>query len=106
MGHDELKALIREVVEEVIAATNNTSKKSRLTLDEAVEYLCDNGYQTTKSKIYKNGVEIPRDRINGKLSFLRADLDRWLEKQTTPANTMTEAALRITRAVRKKVKTA
>lgn len=106
MGHDELKALIREVVEEVLTATNQTNKKSRLTLDEAVVYLCENGYKTTKSKIYKNGVEIPRDRINGKLSFLRADLDRWLEKQTTPANTMTEAALRLTRLARKKIKTA
>lgn len=105
MGHEELKALIREVVREVIAEAGKP-QKNRYTLDEAVAYLCANGYRTTKSKIYKNGREIPRDRINGKLSFLRTDLDNWIEKQTAPTNTMTEAALRITRAVRKKIKTA
>lgn len=105
MGHEELKALIREVVKEVISEVNKPTKK-RYTLDEAVVYLCENGYPVTKSKIYKLGNGIPRDRINGKLSFLREDLDHWIETQTTPANKMTEVAVSIARIARKRAKIA
>lgn len=105
MGKDELKDLIREVMREVIAEVN-LPKKNRMNLDEAVAYLCYNGCEITKSKLYKIGQGIPRDRINGKLSFLRDDLDRFLAKQTAPANSMTEAALNIARAARRKSKIA
>ena len=100
MGRDELKALIREVVKEVISEVK--PQRERLTLDEAVEFLGEKGYKTTKSKLYKLGNEIPRDRINGKLSFLRSDLERWAQEQTAPVNSMTEAALRIARTARRR----
>lgn len=60
--------------------TKKQSHNSRLTIKEAVIYMAELGYQTTKSKIYKltSSGELPAVHINGKLSFLRKDIEEWV----------------------------
>lgn len=73
----ELKAEIRK-----IRAPEPPSKPpENLTIDQAIEFLKENGLPIAKAEIYKKSSlgKIPCDRIGKRLVFSRKDLLNWLE---------------------------
>lgn len=61
----------------------NLSHERALDKGQALAFLDGRGYKTTISKLYKLSAagEIPSTKINGKLSFLKSDLQEWVDQQ-------------------------
>lgn len=88
MTREEFKQLLKDAVREVISentANRQNTKKEWLSLSEAVECLAELGYNTTAGYIYqlRSRDAIPYARTNGKLSFSRAELTKWVDSQRT-----------------------
>lgn len=58
-------------------------QSDNLTIDQAVEFLKENGDPKTKATVYKNSClgEIPCDRIGKRLVFSRKKLESWIESR-------------------------
>ena len=56
-----------------------------MTLDSAVNFLKENGYPTSKGKLYKltSKKEVPHFKYGHKLVFSRSDLLEWAKNQLT-----------------------
>ena len=83
---NEIRKWVFEATEDcfkrlIAAQTYHTNE--RLTKDQALAFLDGRGYKTTISKLYKLSAagEIPSTKINGKLSFLKSDLQEWVDQQ-------------------------
>lgn len=79
--------------EELSRMHQKAAKKDRYSIGEAVRYLHDIGLDTTVSGLYTflSRGKLNADKINGKLSFERSELDRFfLKKRKT--NTKQAAA--------------
>ena len=64
-------------------------RKNTLSLDEAVDYLNENGFPVAKSTIYKltSTNQIPFHRFGGRKIVFRTDeLDEWAGEQLIPEN--------------------
>lgn len=89
MTREELKQVMREVMLEILderaTSQNKVIDKEWLSITEAVEFLDQQGYITTKDYIYQLRFKgaIPYAKINGKLSFNRDLLREWAKKQRT-----------------------
>lgn len=83
---NEIRKWVFEATEDCLArwfAAQSYHTKERLTKDEAIAFLRGCGYETTVSKRHKLSAagEIPSTKINGKLSFLKSDLQEWAKQQ-------------------------
>ena len=83
---NEIRKWVFEATEDcfkrlIAAQTYHTNE--HLTKDQALAFLDGRGYKTTISKLYKLSAagEIPSTKINGKLSFLKSDLQEWVDQQ-------------------------
>ena len=81
---NEIRKWVFEATEDcfkrlIAAQTYHTNE--HLTKDQALAFLDGRGYKTTISKLYKLSAagEIPSTKINGKLSFLKSDLQEWVD---------------------------
>lgn len=88
MTREEFKQLLKDAVREVMAentANRQETKKEWLSLSEAVECLSELGYNTTEGNIYqlRSRGAIPYARTNGKLSFSRTELTKWVDSRRT-----------------------
>lgn len=87
----ELKTEIRKI------RLPNTVEKlpDSLTPDQAISFLSENGYPTTKANIYKlsSQGEIPCFRNGGRLIFSRRDLLIWLDSRNVKKTTPSERAI-------------
>lgn len=88
----ELKTEIRK-----IRLPDTVSKlPDSLTPDQAISFLSENGYPTTKANIYKlsSQGEIPCSRNGGRLIFSRRDLLMWLDSRNVKKTTPSERAVK------------
>lgn len=85
---DQMKTMIREVVAECMQSFFNKLKDSsfpslpeKLTKDQALGFMADNGFPTTSGNLYKMTAnsEIPCARIGKRLIFSKTSLLNWIE---------------------------
>lgn len=85
---EELRALIIEAVascrKNETAVMNPRQESDNLTLDGAVSFLHENGYPTSKAKLYKltSAKKIPFRKFGQKLVFSRKALLQWAQSNT------------------------
>ncbi|WP_416997912.1 helix-turn-helix domain-containing protein [Alistipes putredinis] len=83
---NEIRKWVFEATEDCfkrLIAAQSYHTNEHLTKDQALAFLDGRGYKTTISKLYKLSAagEIPSTKINGKLSFLKSDLQEWVDQQ-------------------------
>ena len=83
-----LKRAVLGALEEFNANSQDGGRRKELpeniNIDQAVEFLSENGYPTAKSQIYKftSAGEIPHRKYGSVLVFNRTELLRWAESRT------------------------
>ena len=70
-----------------------------LCVEDAVQFLTNQGLPITKSTLYKT---IPFRKIGRRTVFSRKELLQWLENRTTRPETKADAALRLSENARKR----
>ena len=82
LNRDDLDYLVKKAAENMKAeATAEPARKLKMTLDEALIYLNEQGFTVSKSTIYKNtmSVKIPFKRFGDrKIIFDDDNLNRWV----------------------------
>ena len=77
---DELINIIEKTIETMLsrqgAETGNQEKPDTVTLDEAIVFLHNNGFVTSKGKLYKltSSNQIPHRKFGNKLVFSREEI--------------------------------
>jgi hypothetical protein len=101
---EELRAIVSEAVTGVLPKTVSESKIDTITLSNALDFLSEQGYPTSKAKVYKLTAsgDIPCKRYGNKLVFSRKDLLCWAENQTKPKHNPSELMLTLARSARRK----
>lgn len=83
MKKSDLEEVIREAIARILLKPEPEPKQT-LTIDEAVKYCADKGFNISKSTIYKHTMDgtIPFRRFGQKkIVFDRYELDGWIEKR-------------------------
>jgi len=90
-SHDRMKTIIREavadyfqpVLKQMLESANPTFPE-RLSKDQALAFLTENGFPTTTGNLYKMTAnsEIPCARIGKRLIFSKRDLLNWIEDRS------------------------
>jgi excisionase family DNA binding protein len=80
-SRDDLKALLREVISEVLPTAEPPRPQADLVgIDDLITFFAGNGYKTSKSRIYKltRSRAIPFIKVGNKLLFSKSELMNWL----------------------------
>jgi len=102
---EELRAIVNEAIAEFLPKTPKKElQPDSLTLNSAIDLLNENGYPTSKAKIYKltSSQEIPHLKYGNKLIFSRKELLQWAVSQTRRVGNHSEVALTLARSARLK----
>lgn len=102
---DELRMLIENAVKTSIRPLKQVELPDTITITAALELLRENGYPTSKGKIYKltSANLLPHRKYGNKLVFSRRDLLSWAESQTCmKPDYRSEAVLELAKSVRRK----
>jgi len=102
---EELRAIVNEAIAEFLPKTSmKESPPDSITLDSAINLLKENGYPTSKAKIYKltSSEEMPHLKYGNKLVFSRKELLQWAVSQTKRGGNQSEVALTLARSARRK----
>ena len=78
---EDLKALLKEIVLEVLPQTEPLKPQSDLVnCDDLIAFFAENGYKTSKSQLYKltRSRAIPFMKVGNKLLFSKSELMNWL----------------------------
>lgn len=111
--HDQMRTVVMEAVAEYIQPflTHLTESISptfpeKLSKDQAIAYLTENGFPTTTGNLYKMTAnnEIPCARIGKRLIFSRNDLANWIEvRSISKTDSIEKTALLISKSANKQL---
>lgn len=90
---DDLKNCLKDALCELLPeGIIKSTMPETMTLDSAVNFLKENGYPTSKGKLYKltSKKEVPHFKYGHKLVFSRSDLLEWAKNQSTRQMTAEE----------------
>lgn len=104
---DELRLIVKEAV--VGLTTKREEQKPEfdtVNLETALQVLTENGYPTSKGKMYKLTSEgkIPHKMYNNKLVFSRKEILEWAESQAKPKHDATETIRTVAQSARRKMR--
>lgn len=102
---EELRAIVGEAIAQHLPKqTAKESLPDTITLTTALELLAENGYPTSRAKIYKltSAGTMPHRKYGNKLVFSRAELLEWAEGQSIRIGDHSEATQTIARSARRK----
>jgi len=84
---EELRLIVKEAVIELTSPREEKKTEAdTVNLETALQVLTENGYPTSKGKMYKLTSEgkIPHKMYNNKLVFSRKEILEWAESQAKP----------------------
>ncbi len=91
---EELRKIISEEIAKHLAPLVKSagSQPNTITMDTAIALLSENGYPTSRAKIYKltSTNEIPHKKYGNKLVFSRTELLKWAEERAVKVKTTQE----------------
>jgi len=102
---EELRAIVSEAVSDIMSKpVSGQSLIDTITLSDALELLKENGYPTSKAKMYKltSTGTIPFKTYGKKLVFSRKELLAWAERQTKSKRDFSAISLTLARSARRK----
>lgn len=104
---DELRSLVKEAVHGLLPqpAAQKTDADAA-NLSEVLAFLRENGYPTSKGKMYKltSGGKIPHRVYNNKLVFSRKEVLAWAESQARDRHDCSETIRSVARSARRKMR--
>ncbi len=104
---EELRNLVKEAVHGLLPPTAaQKNDTDAVNLVEVLAFLKENGYPTSRGKMYKLTSEgkIPHRLYNGKLVFSRKEVLVWAESQTRNRHDYSEITRTVARSARRKMK--
>lgn len=103
---DELRLLVKEVVNGLLPQPEQKIESDTINLNDTLEFLRENGYPTSKGKMYKLTSEgkIPHRLYNNKLVFSRKEVLEWAESQTRNRHDHSETIRTVARGARRKMR--
>lgn len=97
---DELRSLIEEIFTNSCEKTRDREKSTaeHMTLEDAMVYLKENGFPTSKAKMYRltSKNEIPHRKYGNKLVFSRKKLMDWVLRNAPDMTDHTEDMVEFT----------
>lgn len=101
---EELKEIILEVLQEHFPREEKAEPSDTLSIEEALEFLKDNGYSTSKATIYKftSQNSIPYGRYGKRLVFSRKSLLKWAKDQVIDMSENNEGILAVIKSANRK----
>lgn len=103
---EELRRMLEEIIDLKYKQPIEKEKKysENLSLAEAVEFLKDNGFPTSKAQIYKltSINQMPHSKYGNKLLFTRKNLLTWANGRTTNVTDLSERMLEVARSANNK----
>jgi excisionase family DNA binding protein len=106
LKREDLEELLKQISEKTnaeVAAAAEPAPKLKMNIDEALNYINEQGYPISKSTMYKHTMAgtIPFRRFGErKIVFDRDELDQWVSERLT-GNDSAEKATKITNTVAK-----
>lgn len=104
---EELRLIVKEAVIGLVPRGEESKPEfDTVNLEVALQVLAENGYPTSKGKMYKLTSEgkIPHRLYNNKLVFSRKEILEWAESQTKPKHDATETIRAVARSARRKMR--
>lgn len=104
---EELRLIVKEAVIGLTSQREEPKPESdSVNLETALQVLSENGYPTSKGKMYKLTSEgkVPHRIYNNKLVFSRKEILDWAESQTKPKHDATETIRAVARSARRKMR--
>ena len=104
---EELRLIVKEAVIGLTSQREEPKPESdSVNLETALQVLSENGYPTSKGKMYKLTSEgkVPHRLYNNKLVFCRKEILEWAESQTKPKHDPTETIRAVARSARRKMR--
>lgn len=104
---DELRLIVKEAVIGLVPQQEESKPESdSVNLETALQFLTENGYPTSKGKMYKLTSEgkIPHRMYNNKLVFSRKEILEWAESQTKPKHAPSDTIRAVARSARRKMR--
>lgn len=103
---DYLQSLIENAVSRALSKENKPTVvelPDNLTLSGATDFLKEQGFPTSKAKVYKltSAEKIPHRKYGNKLVFSRKELLQWIESQTVRVSNE-DSVLELARSARRK----
>ncbi len=96
---EELKEIVSEAIAKHLAPITRSAESlpDTITMDTAIALLGENGYPTSRAKIYKltSNNEIPHNKYGNKLVFSRKELLAWANARAVKVETHQEAMAKI-----------
>jgi len=95
MQREDLDRLLKKAVREALEMREPV--KERMSIDDAVAYLNENGLTISKSTLYKNTMKktIPFSRFGDRrIVFSAKELDAWVDAQLTGKQSMVTESVR------------
>ena len=103
---EELKAIVGEAIAEYLPKqTPKESQSDTITLTTTLELLTENGYPTSRAKVYKltSSGTMPHRKYGNKLVFSRREVLNWAQSQTyDKRDEMSETVITLARSARRK----
>ncbi len=98
-------AIADAVAEKLLLKQPEQVKPKRMSLNDGLAYLNENGFKLSKSTLYKMTMDerIPFSRFGRQIIFDRSELDAWMDEQMNGNDTGTVAKA-TAESARKKVK--
>lgn len=103
----ELHEVVSEAIRSVLPKQEeNQPEYDTVNLDTILQVLVENGYPTSKGKMYKLTSEgkIPHKVYNNKLVFSRKEVLAWAEDQAKPKHQHTDIIKTVARSARRKMR--
>lgn len=104
---EELAALVEKSVSSALESSKPLkADPDPVDLNNAVRFLSEHGYPTSKAKIYKltSSGHIPFRKYGNRLVFSRKELLAWAERQTVASSDHNESVLAVSRSAGRKLK--
>lgn len=84
---EELRKVVSDVIKELLSPLSlNKGVIDTVTLSDALSFLLENGFPTSKAKMYRltSTNQVPHKIYGNKLIFSRKELLEWASKQVLP----------------------
>ncbi|MDD4415793.1 MAG: DNA-binding protein [Proteiniphilum sp.] len=104
---EELRLIVKEAVIELNSPREEKKTEAdTVNLEAALQVLTENGYPTSKGKMYKLTSEgkIPHKMYNNKLVFSRKEILKWAENQAKPKYDASETIRVVAQSARRKMR--
>ena len=104
---EQLDVIVQNAIKKVLPDKEEEKKQNMpdsCSVDQALQFLLENGYKMSKSKLYKMTAnrDLPFKYFGRRIIFSRSELLEWVEQQSIPSSNPDVVLLNIAKDARRK----